>query len=421
LIIDVDKMKSREKIFLGLTNIASQLNDFKIGFDKIGYETLSVVKQDYSVITNSNLNFNIENSVTEKFGDSNSVISKAKKKVYRQYLNQFLFKKALNECDIFFFMWNSFFEDNRDFKILKKRNKKIVTFLCGDDVRWKSSYEQEFKEYNLPLIEYRNEEDFSLKILNKRLAYLRYVEKYSDVILSVPNQSQLGLKPYNNNFVPINLELINYSTYQNEFNPLIIHGSSRRDGSKGTKYVMDVINRLQIDGIKFNFKLIENLPYSDALKFYLQSDIAIGQLLGPGGGKQEREFLACGKVVLASMRYAYPQGISSDCPVIDIGPENLYEKLKEIILDYPTRVELAKKGRPWVEKYHDVNKICKNLITRLETEDDKMDFYPTFFRDKFIPESDNALKIYNKWNRFVNECDWYKEYIPAGERDGLIF
>jgi hypothetical protein len=51
----------------------------------------------------------------------------------------------------------------------------------------------------------------------------------------------------------------------------------------------------------------------------------------------------------------------------------------------------------------------------------KPDFYPTFFRDNFIPESEEAAAVYNKWNNYVKDCDWYKKHVKTGERAGLSF
>ena len=76
-------------------------------------------------------------------------------------------------------------------------------------------------------------------------------------------------------------------------------------------------------------------------------------------------------------------------------------------------------GREYVKKYHTPSSFCKRILAALE--DNKYDFYPTFFREQFIPESIEAADAYNKWNQFVAECDWYSNYVATGERSGLIF
>lgn len=95
---------------------------------------------------------------------------------------------------------------------------------------------------------------------------------------------------------------------------------------------------------------------------------------------------AMGKVVLSRAGYAYDSSLNNnECAMIEITPDNLYSELKKILLEYPLRVKLAKMGREYVKKYHTPSSFCKRILAALE--DNKYDFYPTFFREQFIPES----------------------------------
>ena len=85
---------------------------------------------------------------------------------------------------------------------MKKKGKRIITLFVGDDVRWEPAMKQEYKSCGMPIYEYENY-DYSINSLNKRLLFLRTAEKYSDIILSQPNNSQLSLRPYHNLNIPI--------------------------------------------------------------------------------------------------------------------------------------------------------------------------------------------------------------------------
>jgi hypothetical protein len=335
-------------------------------------------------------------------------------------------KKLLNEVihdyDTFLFLWRGFRDDAADLEFLKKLGKKIVVVFVGSDVRWRTSYNQEVKRYSIPSFYDRLDptEESTIKELHNKLRYLRMAEKYADLIYSLPNQSQLALRPYNHFFVPINKNLIPENTGQREI-PVVAHAPSRR-AVKGTDIVLATLEKLKNEGIKFETKLIENMPYLDALKEYSNSDILIGELFIPSAGKLDREALAGGTIVLSSMRYDYIDNPPSDCPIIDVHPDNLYHELKSIILDYPRRVELAKKGPAFVKKYHDVNSICEDIVDKLSNPTEpKWDFYPEFFRDHFIPENMEYTGLYNRYNQLVSNTDWYKKYVKPGERAGLIF
>jgi oligoribonuclease NrnB/cAMP/cGMP phosphodiesterase (DHH superfamily) len=64
---------------------------------------------------------------------------------------------------------------------------------------------------------------------------------------------------------------------------------------------------------------------------------------------------------------------------------------------------------------------CQKVLDIHSKKEFEADYHPTFFRDKFIPESKEALAEYNKWNKFVSETDWYKKTVKKGERRGLKF
>ena len=408
------------KIFIGLEDTASQASDLKRGFGRLNIESYIAVNYTNAITANE---------VDEVIGKdnllSNLPIPSFRLKQFLRTVSRrrHLLREAVQKYDSFIFIYHSFYEDARDLKYLNSLGKKIVVFFMGSEQRWKNSYEQEMKSFGIPTCYQNLQSDYetSFKKLRITLQFLRNVERYADVIYSLPNQSQLSLRPYSHLYIPVDLSLIEQKPLQRKI-PVVAHAPSNR-AIKGTNFVLDSFEKLKNDGIEFEVRLIENVPYHEALKLYEESDIVIGELFIPSAGKLDREALAAGKVVLSSVRRDYIDNLPPDCPIIDINPETVYEELKKIILDYPRRVELAKKGRSFVEKYHDIDVICRDVLQKLEDPPAEVDFdfYPTFFREKFVPESEKHAKLYNHWTQLVSETDWYKKYVPAGERDGLRF
>lgn len=337
---------------------------------------------------------------------------------------RFLHEMA-QKCDTFVFVWETFYANAADLAYLKKHGKKIVFFFVGSEQRWKNAYNQEMEQFGIPSYfsyldknHYENKE----KKLGHTLRLLRQVEKYADVIYSLPNQSQLSLRPYQHFYILVDTEIIREKPQQRKI-PVVFHAPSSR-AHKGTHIVLNTLEKLRGEGVEFETRLIENVPYLQALEMYSEGDIAIGELFIPSAGKFDREALAAGKVVLSSVYRNYIDNLPADCPIIDVRPDTLYEELKNIINDYPRRTELAKQGRPFVEKYHNIQTACRDVLQKLEDAangTESFDFYPTFFREKFIPETARSREVYNRWTRFVADADWYKKYVPAGERDGLLF
>jgi hypothetical protein len=125
---------------------------------------------------------------------------------------------------------------------------------------------------------------------------------------------------------------------------------------------------------------------------------------------------------MAHMAYdRYPQKNPADCPIVDVNPDTLKAKLIELITNYELRVALAKKGRPYVEKYLDITIFCKKVINLIKGEKIEFDYVPSFFREKYVPTSKEEKNMLNQWTRLVQNESWYHEYVAKGERDGLIF
>lgn len=409
------------KVFLGLTNIASMYLDLKESFKQKGVDTLIIENSFKENIIQNYSDFNIQKAkgIIPYFKPRR--ISVRLKSYWNKKVDAYIFKRAIKECDVFIFFWGTFLTDHSDLQKLKSANKTIINVFVGDDVRWFFSMKQEFESYHIAPIEYGKEYDYTVVALDRRLKYLRNVEKYSDFIFSRLDQAQLQLRPYYRWNMMVPVKNFNENTFQRKEKPIVAHAPSHR-GIKGTAYVLEVFDQLKRDGVNFEILLIENVPNKLAIELYGNSDILIDQLLCPGSGKLATEALACGTIVMGHMAYdKYPQNNPIDCPIIDVNPETLYAKLKDLILDFDFRNEHSKKGRPYVEKYLHVDRFTQTVLDLTSGKEVPYDYKPNFFREKFIPESSEALSLYNSWMDIIKECSWYKEGVKQGERDGLVF
>jgi glycosyltransferase involved in cell wall biosynthesis len=409
------------KIFIGLVDISSQLRDIKYGFKKLGYDVMTVSVDHNTVIQRNDVDYYINKLWPFPFFQG------VRPRKLQRYLQDkgnpaknYIFKKALRECDTFIYIFRGFYKDYKDFEIIRDKGKKIIYIFTGGHERWYYAAKQDFEMHTMRAPEYSRDFYSTLNHLEQSLSIVRNVEKYANCTVSLPEQSQLFMRPYYRYNLPCITEEFEHSSFQRKI-PKIIHAPSNPE-FKGTKYFLKAISKLKEENIKFEFELIQGLPHLQALERYQQSDIILNQLGVPGGGKLAIEGMALGKVVLSLMGYGrYDQQYHTDCPVVDVDPDNIYQKLKEIILDHKFRTELAEKGRVYVEKNHSAIKFAGELIMNLEDDNINPDFRPTFFRDTFIPESLESIPVYNKWTQYVSNCNWYKSNISEGERAGLIF
>lgn len=409
------------RVFIGLTNIASMFGDLRDAFAELGVATYTVSRHAPAVISGDQSDFNIHKAKGYIPYFKPRRISARLKSWWDSKIDDYVYKKAVKDCDIFIFFWDTFKPDHSDLAELKKKNKLIVSVFVGDDVRWYPSMKQEFEKYGLPVISYPQNYDHSPRALEKRLSLIRTSERYADHIFSRLDQAQLQLRPYYRWNMMVPPAKFHNKPEQRKDRPLVAHAPSNRS-IKGTSVILEVFERLKNEGVSFESLLIENMPNSKAIELYGDADIVIDQLLCPGGGKLGTEALASGCIVMSNMSYGkYPQKNPADCPIIDINPDNLYEKLKELILNYEFRCEHAKKGMPYVEQHLDVKHFCKKVLALARNEKIEADYQPAFFRNEFQPESKESVDVYNKWTAAVKTCDWYEKNIEPGTRDGLSF
>ena len=408
------------KVCIGNNDVASIISDLKVVFAEYGVETITIMDRKTTVLDRCEVEYDFTTYKKMWFG---GVRPRRFQKWLQelQHIEYKVWRKAIKECDIFIFIWSSFKKDYSDIIELKKLGKKVIFLFCGDDVRWYYAAKQEYEMYGFKTIEYDEDYNYGISGLEKQLLRLRTAEKHADFIFSRLDQAQLQLRPHFRYHMWVDSNIVKYNPEQRKINPIIVHAPSHRK-LKGTQFVLEAFEKLKSEGIEFTPLLIENIPNRKALAIYTNADIVIDQLIITGTGKLASEALAAGCVVMAHMGYTnYPQKNAQDCPVIDVNAHTIYSELKKIILDYPRRVELAAKGRDYVVNNVDVRIFCKKILNLCKGDEIEYDYYPDFYRNKFTPESVDKLPIYNKWNFYVKECDWYKDYVLPGERSGLLF
>ena len=409
------------KIFIGLYDIASQISDWKKGFSALGFETLTATLRKQHIVQRNEVDIDISKSWQLSYRGVRPKALQAHLQDKWHFAKNKVFKRALKECDIFIFIGAGFYEDYSDFKAIKEKGKKLICIFTGDDCRWYYCMKQEFEMYGMHTMPYEPGYDYSTTNLKSHLTHLRSAEKYADLIVSIPNQAQMALRPYYLFKCAVDLDMFPHRPVQRKI-PKIIHAPSSPH-FKGTSHFLDAVAKLKNEGVSFDFELIQGIPNKEAIQKYADADIILNQLFCPCGGKLAHEGMALGKVVLTRMAFDknYDEQTPEGCPLVDVSPENIYEVLREIIYDLPRRQRLAEAGRPYVEKNNAVNVVSQRLLDMLEDNNRFPHFIPSFFKDHFVPESETAIPIYNDWNRYVSGSGWYKQYVGFFERGRLIF
>ena len=148
------------------------------------------------------------------------------------------------------------------------------------------------------------------------------------------------------------------------------HAPSNRD-VKGTDQIMKVIQDLQSShGKKFEFHLIENVPY-DKVKHAFQSiDILIDQIYVGWYGGLAVETMALGKPVLCYIREDdlkfIPFEMAENLPIVKTCPATLKRDLISLIeMPYDELLELGMQSREYVEKWHCPRTVVGRLVEEM--------------------------------------------------------
>jgi hypothetical protein len=253
-----------------------------------------------------------------------------------------------------------------DLPLLKRLGKAVFVTFQGDDLRTcvfcKEHFGDEFVK-GLDPGHYSAESDE-----HKRWRLSRFA-RHADGIYAL-NPDLMCLLPETARFQPYgHIDLKDWAftpKAPSPDGPLVIHAPTDR-GVKGTRYVLEAVDRLRSEGIPFRFQLVEGLTQAEARALYIQADVAIDQLwLGWYGGLAV-ELMALGRPVVSHIRddglKFLPPGMADDLPIIPTNRENLTDVLREWLTtrrgDLPRRGE---QSRQFVERWHDPVKIAAGLI-----------------------------------------------------------
>ena len=375
----------KQRIFVGLTEIADLAASYAKAFDAIGYTTYTVVREKNPYFLHEKYDVVIADKL--RWIDNRHFPLNLIYMFLRELLVFIQFFKVLATCDTFIFIFGSSFfwgETYFDYPILKLFGKKIVSVFCGCDIRHWSAHIQEFAFLRLNISFESACINCNMRsqcCLTKKLKTVYAAEKYSDLILSQRSISQLMTQPYMRAAFPMVLNEYDFQLHTRDI-PKIVHASTNRS-LKRTDYILDVIRNLRNSGIKFEFQLIEKTDNQELRRILSDSDIAIIFVAEPTLSMFTVEAMATGNVVLGGGDYGYDI-IPNNCPVITVNRINLYDKLKQVIINKDLRMKLGRAGREYVETNYSHIAVAKQILSWLELDGiNRHDYYPNFAKKHF--------------------------------------
>lgn len=239
------------------------------------------------------------------------------------------FWNIAKKYDVFHFHYKSIFKKGSDVMFWKTLGKKVFVHHHGSDIRGRGEY---------PVFE---------KYCANIFVSTPDILEWSKDSVWIPN--------------PIDVEHFNVdSSLKKESDEIcIVHAPNNRT-VKGTKYVIDAVEKLREKGYKISFELVENKSHDEVIYAFKKADIVVDQLLLGWYGMVSVEAMALGKPVCVFIDEKYDSYLSSDA-LVNTSKEKLVDNLIRLVEDEKLRKDFGRKGRSYVESVHDVKKITEKV------------------------------------------------------------
>ena len=261
-------------------------------------------------------------------------------------------------------------------KKIKKHNKKVFLSSCGYDYALYKAYNEGKFEYYMfdEIVETmpRFHHPMWVKYYKKH-GELEDIEKYIDNVIPIAYEYKLGYKKTTDvTLLPISTKEIEFKPIEIKDKIIFFHGLNR-ESEKGTKYIVEALEKLKKnypDEVEVIVK--GKMPYQEYVELMRKTDVVLDQCKSYWYGINALIGLAQGKIVLSGRKdeSLKEANISpEECPIIEITPnsEQIYKQLEMIVKNKKDLPELSKKGRAYVEKYHDATKVAEQYIKIFES------------------------------------------------------
>ncbi|HTF35253.1 MAG TPA: glycosyltransferase family 1 protein [Myxococcota bacterium] len=253
----------------------------------------------------------------------------------------------------------------RDLWLLRRFGKGIVVTYQGDDAR-QGDVAAQFGEVS-PVGEVEPGY-YDPKGDARKRAAIACFDRYADRIYAL-NPDLLHVLPPRARFLPYAhvdpREWIPPAPRPVGGVPVVVHAPTHR-GVKGSRFLFAAAERLRSEGVAFELRLVEGLSHREARRAYEGADLFVDQLLVGWYGGVAVELMALERPVLCFLREEdlrfVPTQMREEIPIVRVAPATIYEVLKEWITASPEhRAEQGRRGRRYVERWHDPARIAADL------------------------------------------------------------
>jgi hypothetical protein len=253
--------------------------------------------------------------------------------------------------------------EQRDLPLLARAGKGIAVTFQGDDARQADVLRGLGRGWvdEAPAGHYLPASD-----AHKRLRIARF-DRWAGNIYAL-NPDLLRVLPERARFMPYgHVDPRNWTPVPSpEGEPIRIGHAPTNRGVKGTAHVIEAVGLLQAEGLPVELLLVEGVPNDEARRVYERAHVLVDQVLVGWYGGLAVELMALGKPVVCCLREddvrLLPAEMQAQIPIVRADPKSLADVLRRLVTAPRGELEeLGRRGRAYVERWHDPLRIAAGL------------------------------------------------------------
>lgn len=244
-----------------------------------------------------------------------------------------------------------------ELKILRRAGKHLFCYAYGADVRTREAT-LSLGKYNLCA---SCPEPMKYCICDDALgaANIANVAIHATAMVSMGDMLAYVPGAINYHYWPIDVaRFLFVGVNRAEGAPLRIAHVPNHSHFKGTSHLDAAVSRLLEEGFNIEILRAQGVPNETVIQIYSASDVVADQFIAGFHGYAALEAMALGKPVLCYLRGPEMMLNEEECPIINVCPDTLYEKLRDILEGRVDLDSLGRRGRSYVEKYYSLEAIA---------------------------------------------------------------
>ncbi len=263
----------------------------------------------------------------------------------------------------------------RQLQLLRVARKKILLLPHGPDVRIPSRARDLLFKHALSVEQpaYARAESGRLRDLEYVLGHADHIVSGADWVDSMPWWDRLRAAP-----LAVDVAKWRPNSSPRRGGPLVVLHALRGSEPTGTEFLERACDELAREGVPIELKVVEHPQAESRRRLLEEADVVAEQFVAGWYGQLAVEGMSMEKPVLSYLRPDLRElytlfSFAGDCPIVDTGPGEVKEKLRELAADADARAEIGRRGRQYVRDHHSLealaamlDEIFKKLSSRSE-------------------------------------------------------